>query len=100
MKTLLIEPKKDHHSAASIQPFQRISYPLVLDVADGIDREADGIDREAVPTEAVLRRTERNSRHINFPESEMLQDFQQGTRMVTRGNDDNSGSIIAVRAII
>lgn len=53
MKTLLIEPKKDHHSAASIQPFQRISYPLVLDVADGIDREA-------VPTEAVLRRTERN----------------------------------------
>ncbi|WP_428706105.1 hypothetical protein, partial [Staphylococcus aureus] len=71
----------------------RISYPLVLDVADGIDREA-------VPTEAVLRRTERNSRHINFPESEMLQDFQQGTRMVTRGNDDNSGSIIAVRAII
>lgn len=93
MKTLLIEPKKDHHSAASIQPFQRISYPLVLDVADGIDREA-------VPTEAVVRRTERNSRHINFPESEMLQDFQQGTRMVTRGNDDNSGSIIAVRAII
>lgn len=93
MKTLLIEPKKDHHSAASIQPLQRISYPLVLDVADGIDREA-------VPTEAVLRRTERNSRHINFPESEMLQDFQQGTRMVTRGNDDNSGSIIAVRAII
>ena len=76
MKTLLIEPKKDHHSAASIQPFQRISYPLVLDVADGIDREA-------VPTEAVLRRTERNSRHINFPESEMLQDFQQGTRTVS-----------------
>ncbi|UBS52202.1 hypothetical protein LCQ46_00510 [Cutibacterium acnes subsp. acnes] len=70
-----------------------MSYPLVLDVADGIDREA-------VPTEAVLRRTERNSRHINFPESEMLQDFQQGTQMVTRGNDDNSGSIIAVRAII
>ena len=46
---------------------------------------ADGIGRAAALIEAVLRRTGLNSRHINFPESEMLQDFQQGTRMAARG---------------
>jgi hypothetical protein len=61
---------------------------------------ADGIGRAAALIEAVLRRTGLNSRHINFPESEMLQAFPARYPDDQSRNDDNSGSIIAVRVII
>jgi len=55
----------------------------------------DGVERQSALAKTILRKPGFNSQQIDFPESELLQNFRQGTQMATQGNGNNSGSIIA-----